>query len=343
MRGFKISILLIFLLSVGLIFAQTSDELAKVGTTGAQFLKFPVTARGASLGNGLIVKVNDASAVFCNPAGLARIKGVSAFYTHTMLYMGMNLDAASAVYNIPSIGNIGVNFVYFSSGDMEETTVDQQYGTGEMFRFTDMALGVSYARMITNRFNIGFNFRYIHENLAAGLGSGDEFQAKNWSTDIGVLYFTDFKGLSLGMNIKNFGPELRPGGTYQDWDNGVPVMDLSDPTKIAKNEYRTYHMPLTFQIGIGMEPYNAGSHKLTVFTVLEHPNDNVEVFNLAGEYVYNIPNIELAVRTGYSFGHDIKGLTFGGGILFQGFQLDYALVDYGLLDYVNTFSITFNR
>ncbi|MCK4446458.1 MAG: hypothetical protein KAW56_05200, partial [Candidatus Marinimicrobia bacterium] len=119
MRGLRISILLIFLLSVGLIFAQTSDELAKVGTTGAQFLKFPVTARGASLGNGLIVKVNDASAVFCNPAGLARIKGVSAFYTHTMLYMGMNLDAASAVYNIPSIGNIGINFVYFSSGDME--------------------------------------------------------------------------------------------------------------------------------------------------------------------------------------------------------------------------------
>lgn len=343
MRGFKILILLFVLLLGGLIYAQTSDELAKVGTAGAQFLKLPVSARRAALGNGLLVKVEDASATFCNPAGLALVDGISTFYSHTMLYMDRNVDAAAAVFNVPRIGNLGVNFVYFASGDIEETTVEQQYGTGNMFQFTDMALGLSYARVLTNRFNVGFNIRYIHENLADGLGSGDEFKANNWSADVGVLYFTDFKGLTIGMNIKNFGPQLQPGGAYHDWDNGVPVMDPGDPTSILENDYNKYHLPLTFQMGLGIEPFKSGPHTVTLFTALEHPNDNVEIFNLAGEYIFSNPVVDLAVRSGYSFGHDVKGLSFGGGIEVYGIQVDYALVDYGLLDFVNTFSITFNR
>ena len=317
--------------------------MAKAGTAGAQFLKYPVGARGASLGSGLVVNVHDASAVFWNPAGLAKVKGVSAFYSHTPLFMDMTFDGASAVYTLPRIGNLGVNFVSFSSGDMEETTVQQQSGTGNTFQFTDLALGVSFARALTNRFTIGWNLRYIHENLASGLGSGGEFQAKNWGVDIGILYSTDFKGLTMGMNIKNFGPQLHPGGTYQDWDNGTQVMDPSDATKILQNPYKKYHMPLTFQFGLGVEPIQVAPHRLILFSVLEHPNDNVELLNLAGEYSFSVPNMEFALRTGYSLGHDVKGLTLGAGVQFRGLQLDYALVDYGLLEYVNTFSITFNR
>jgi len=342
MKGLKIITLFFFVLSS--VYAQTSDELAKVGTAGAQFLKYPVGARGASLGNGLVVKVHDASSVFWNPAGLADVKGISAFYSHTALFMDMSFGGASVVYTLPRFGNFGVNLVYFSSGDIEETTVEQQYGTGNTFKFTDMALGISYARALTNRFCIGWNLRYIHEDLANGLsGVGDELQANSWSVDIGMLYFTDFKGLTIGMNIKNFGPQLQPSGTYQDWDNGVPVVDPSDPTKILDNEYKKYHMPLTFQFGVGLEPYQVGPHKLTLFSVLEHPNDNIEILNLAGEYVFTVPAIQLALRSGYSFGHDIKGLTFGAGIQFQGLELDYALVDYGLLEFVNTLSISFSR
>ena len=341
MRVSRIGIIVGFLLSA--LYSQTSDELAKVGTSGAQFLKYPVGARGAALGNGLIVKVQDASAVFWSPAGLARVEGMSAFYTHTSLFMDMSFDGASLVYTHPKYGNVGINFVYFSSGDIEETTVEQQSGTGNNFQFTDLALGVSYARALSNRFSIGGNLRYIQENLAAGLGSNGEFTAENWSVDIGILYLTDFKGLSLGMKISNFGPQLEPEGTYQDWDNGNPVMDPSNPTDVLEIGYKEYHMPLTFQFGIGFDPISIGAHHLTLFTVLEHPNDNIEVFNIAGEYTLKIPTAELALRSGYSPGHDIKGLTFGLGIKYQGIQLDYALVDYGLLEFVNTFSITFIR
>ncbi|HJL71816.1 MAG: PorV/PorQ family protein [Candidatus Poseidoniia archaeon] len=344
MKKNRVLLSILLLISVSASLAQTSDELAKVGTTGAQFLKYPVGARGAALGNGLVVKVQDASAVFWNPAGLAYVKGFSGFYTHTALFMDMSFNGASLVYSIPEIGNVGLNLVQFSSGDIEETTVSEQDGTGSTFQFTDLAIGLSFARAMTNRFSVGWNIRYLLENLAAGIGSGDELQAQNWSADIGLLYHTDFKDITLGMNIKNFGPQLQPGGTYQDWDNGTVVMDPSDPTSVLENEYKKYHLPLTFQLGLGLEPLDLGGpHKLTLFSVLEHPNDNVEVLDLAGEYVFSIPAVELALRSGYSFGHDIKGLTLGAGIKFAGIQIDYALIDYGLLDYVNTISITSSR
>ncbi|MBE9509436.1 MAG: PorV/PorQ family protein [Bacteroidetes bacterium] len=342
MRWIKtIFVLVNFLLMIGVINAQTSDELAKVGTTGAQFLKFSATARGAALANGLIVKVQDASSVFCNPAGLAHAEGISGFFSHTSLYMGMSYNSASVSYPLEGIGNVGVNLVHFSSGDIEETTIEQQSGTGKTFQFTDMALGLSYARRLTNRFSIGLNFRYIRENLANGLA--DDLVANNFSVDIGVLYLTEFKGLTLGMNIKNFGPQFQPSGSYTDWDNGSPIMDLDNPDIIEKNSYDKYHMPLLFQVGIGIDAIEIGPHKLTVFSVMEHPNDNIEVLNMAGEYTFNNKNIELALRSGYSFGHDVKGITAGAGLIYNGIKLDYALVDYGFLDLVNTFSITFIR
>jgi len=341
MRVSKLSIVVGFLFAV--LYSQASDELAKVGTSGAQFLKYPVGARGAALGNGLIVNVQDASAVFWSPAGLARIEGMSAFYTHTSLFLDMSFDGASVVYTHPKYGNVGLNFVHFSSGDMEETTVEQQDGTGNKFQFTDLALGLSYAQSFTNRFSLGGNLRYIQEDLAAGLGSDGEYSAKNWSVDIGVLYLTDFKGLTLGMKIANFGPQLEPEGEFQDWDNGNPVMDPSSPTDTLNLNYKEYHMPLSFQFGLGFDPIHVGPHRLTLFAALEHPNDNIEVLNFAGEYTFKVPAAELALRSGYSLGHDIKGLTFGFGINYQGFQLDYAMVDYGVLKFVNTFSITFLR
>ena len=218
MRVLKVFIL--FILLISFVCAQEDipegNELAKVGTAGAQFLKFPVGARGAALGNALVLKVRDASAVFWNPAGLAHITEGSIFYSHSILYMDMNFGGLSMVYTIPTIGNLGVNFVYFGSGEIEETTVEYQDGTGSMFSYTDMAIGASYARALTNRFSIGFNLRYIQENLTAGLT--DEHKASNWAADIGVLYFTDFKGLTVGMSIRNFGPQLQPSGTYRDWD-----------------------------------------------------------------------------------------------------------------------------
>src|SRR3990170_5003715 len=55
------------------------------GTTAAEFLLFPASARGAALGNAFSALVNDVSAGHFNPAGLA-LMGHSAVQASTMRY-----------------------------------------------------------------------------------------------------------------------------------------------------------------------------------------------------------------------------------------------------------------
>lgn len=320
-------------------FSQQGSELAKVGTAGAQFLKLPVGARGSALSNSMLAKVEDASAAFWNPAGLARIQRMSAFYSHSSMYFDMSFDGAAFAYRMPRIGTFGMNLVYFSSGDIEETTVAQQNGTGNTFQYTDFTLGASYSRRMTNRFSVGANVKYVQESFAAGLD--DNLKAGNVGFDLGLLYYTDFSGLTIGMSVKNFGSQLRPEGTFVDYDNGNLITNADgDP---IQSEYKNYHMPLVFQFGSAFEPVNTGPHNVTVYSTVEHPNDNVERINLGLEYGFDIPVAELSLRGGYTLGHDVKAMSFGAGLNYNGIQFDYALVDYGLLNYVNTFSVGFTN
>lgn len=320
-----------------MVFGQAGSELAKVGTAGAQFLKLPVGARGSALNNSMLAKVEDASAVFWNPAGLSRIERMSAFYTHSSLFFDTSFDGAAFAYRMPGLGTFGLSFVYYSSGDIEETTITNQYGTGNTFQYTDLAVGASYSRRMTNRFSVGANVKYVQENYAAGLD--DNLKAGNIGIDLGLLYYTDFSGLTIGMNVKNFGPQLRPEGTYVDYDNGAAITD-ADGNPI-QNDYKEYPMPLVFQFGTAFDPINTGPHKMTVYSTIEHPNDNIERINLGVEYGFDIPVAKFALRGGYTLGHDVRGLSFGAGLNYNGIQFDYALVDYGLLNYVNTVSIAF--
>ena len=51
-----------------------AQEVKKVGTSAATFLRIPVGARAASMGEAYTSISNDASAMFWNPGGIARVK-----------------------------------------------------------------------------------------------------------------------------------------------------------------------------------------------------------------------------------------------------------------------------
>ena len=53
--------------------SYAAEEFAKVGTVGGQFLKLGVGARAAGMGASFVSVADDASSVFWNPAGVARV------------------------------------------------------------------------------------------------------------------------------------------------------------------------------------------------------------------------------------------------------------------------------
>ncbi len=62
-------------------------------------------------------------------------------------------------------GSLGLSFTSLNMSDMKVRTVDQPEGTGEYFSAGDIAVGVSFAKNLTDRFSIGFTGKYIQQKI----------------------------------------------------------------------------------------------------------------------------------------------------------------------------------
>ena len=62
-------------------------------------------------------------------------------------------------------GTFGASVTALGVPEMKVRTVDQPNGTGEMFDANDIAISVGYAKEIIDRFKVGVNFKYIHQQI----------------------------------------------------------------------------------------------------------------------------------------------------------------------------------
>lgn len=305
-----------------------AQEFAKVGTMGAQFLKIDLDARSVSMASAAMALGEDAGAVFRNPAGLVHVKNSSFVAAYVPWFVDIHLYGAAFAHNFRQYGVFGVHFIFLDSGEMEETTVEQQQGTGKMFSTSDFALGLSYARRLTDKFAIGGNIRWIHEDLFVSAASV-------FGVDVGMLYDTGFKTLRMGMSIKNFGSKFNLPDTYQDYDNGVALPEPSD--------YLAYDLPIEFAFGLAADPWITEEHRITIAADAIHPSDNYERLQIGAEYGFQN---SFFLRGGYIFRHDTAGLNAGAGVSLpmSGYRLgvDYAFSNYTILDNVHRFMFRFN-
>ncbi|OPX31544.1 MAG: hypothetical protein B1H09_02660 [Gemmatimonadaceae bacterium 4484_173] len=304
--------------------AIAEASFAKTGTSGAQFLKIGVGCRGVAMGGAFIATADDPSAAYWNPGALVRVPGTQFQFSGTQLYADMLYGNGIITHELAGIGTMALQFGLLSSGDMNLTTVEDPSGT-ETFTCSDMVVGLSFARMLTDRFSTGLTAKYVRETW-------DDVSAGGIAIDLGTLYDTGFKTLRIGMSIQNFGPELTPDGEAQTWNSG------SDST-VA---YSSYAMPMNFRIGLAMDVVDQGPHQITVEVDGVHPADNVEQVNIGAEYWYN--NM-IALRGGYRVNTDEEGLTAGAGFRVplgeKALSLDYAYQDFNRLEMVHRASLGF--
>jgi len=305
--------------------AAAQASFAKVGTSGAQFLKLGVGCRGVAMGGAFVATADDASAAYWNPGALVRVPGTQFQFTGTQLYGDVLYGNGIVTHEMPGIGTFALQFGLLSSGDMDYTTVEDPTGA-ETFSCSDMVVGVSFGRLLTDRFSAGLTAKYVRE-------SWDDVSSGGFAVDLGTLYDTGFKTLRIGMCIQHFGPELQPSGEAQTWYSGGDSL----------TSYDSYSMPMTFKLGLAMDVVDQGPHQMTVEVDGVHPNDNVEQVNIGAEYWYN--NM-VAIRGGYRVNTDEEGLTAGAGFRVpmgdKALMLDYAYQDFNRLEMVHRASLGFS-
>jgi opacity protein-like surface antigen len=320
------------------LFGQYTGDVSNVGTTAAPFLQIGVGARAIGMGGAFVATANDASAMYWNPAGLGKLEGVEIIFVHTRWLAEMSYEYAGFTIPLGSAGTLGANFTLLDAGDMKVRTLEYQEGTGVNFNARDMAIGLAYGFNLTERFSLGFNFKYISQKIW-------HEEAQSIAIDIGTLYHTALEGLRIGAALTNFGSDMHMTG------NDLLVYYVQDPTRTGDNDRvfaelqtNSWPLPLNFQLGVAMDVISNPTHLLTLAADAIHPIDNTESMNLGLEYGFNN---SFFLRAGYRnlFLRDSEeGFTLGGGVniaLLGNFELiaDYAYADFGRLDNSQRFSL----
>ncbi len=313
-------------------------QVTKVGTTAASFLEIPVGARAVAMGSAFAAVSDDASAMYWNPSGIARLTQSDAIFSHAAWIADISFNYGGIAIPLGEIGTLGFNFTSLTMADMERTTEDAPEGTGETFSAGSYAIGVAYARNLTDWFSIGANIKYINEYIWND-------NASTIAIDVGTLFTTPFSGVKFGVGIVNVGQDLHMQGSDLLVQKDISPINGNNPNINADLVTDQFELPLILRIGIAYEPIATENQHLTVALDALHPNNNSESINIGLEYT-GIQNI-LAIRGGYTaLGQKDTEESFavGGGLRYRVedqvlVKFDYAFQDFGRLQNVHKFSV----
>jgi len=284
-------------------------DFSKSGTAGLQFLKIGIGAKETAMGEAVASLVNNANSVFWNPSGIAFIENYEVSLSHNSWLASSKHN--SAVFAFPLMSFVfAVSAATLQIKEFEETTALMPDGTGRMVSAGDYVFGLAAARRFTDRLSIGLQVKYVHEKL-------DDYSINNVLFDVGAVYATGFRDLTLGFSLQHFGPDMR----------------------LLNQDFRT---PLLFRLSASDKLMINEDFVLTGAAELVHPTDNNEWVNIGVElqllkYV--------ALRGGHRINVDEGKWSFGFGIIppiFGGIstRFDYAFVlSENIFDNVHRFSV----
>lgn len=330
----------IILFISGLFHNSYSGGFSKVGTAVAQFLKIGVGARAAGMGESYAAIANDVSALYWNPAGISNLNSISVGISHSQWLADIYHNYAGMTIPLSESDVIGISAISLSTNEQEVTTVEQPNGTGVFYNVSDIAVGLSYSRVLTDRFSVGITAKYIQQTAY-------NVSANTVALDIGTYLRTGFHNLVIAMCVSNFGGNMQL--------EGRDLIILADINRDISGEYNpdarlkteAYPLPLNFRIGVAMDIVGgrdpiipADDHRFIMAIDGNHPNDNNERVNIGGEYSWSDT---FFARLGYKINYDLEKWTFGAGVKIdigsQKVGFDYAFVDYNALGKVSRFSV----
>ncbi len=303
---------MLIVLIPGLVFAQDTkqdsintvypgDDFSKVATSIGQFLKLEYGAAGAALGGAYTALASGPAAMAWNPAGITSSTGPELYMSNNKLYADISNSYLGFTIPIGGGNTFGVVAQYMNSGDMEVTTLEYPDGTGEQFQATGLALGISFARQLTDRLSVGVSSKMVRETIYRE-------SASTFAFDIGSNFDLGIYGLILGMSIQNFGVGSRFDGP--DLNQNLDVSDdlQTNPVVTTRLLTEEWPLPLVFRAGLRMDVLGGKSpwlptpiHRLSFLIDANDPFDSVLRGALGFEYSWDDL---LFVRGGYKLKYE---------------------------------------
>lgn len=172
-------------------------------------------ARAMGMGNGFVALADDATAVYYNPAGIARLGTQQVSFLHTFLFEGTIYDYVAYAYPMGAPGALGIAAMRIGTDDIGRRDLTMDIGE---FDASQTQLMLSYGRRFDGRFYAGTTLKLVNQSI-------DDLSAYGYGVDL--------------------------GGQIQIWDNlqaGLRMQDIIGARlKLAQVKERT---PFTFTAGM---------------------------------------------------------------------------------------------
>jgi len=280
----------------------------RLGTSGAEELRLPVGVRSVALGEANVGSVTGVEALFYNPAGIA-MGGASTevMFSHASLIADMDLNYAALTQKLGNQGTLGLSVKALSVGDIARTTETAPDGTGEIFSPTFVVIGASYGRQVTDRVAFGGTVSYVSEHIL-------QESARAVAFDVGFQYDTDYRGLRLGLAMKNVGSSAQFTGTDFERLQHISGDDPTAANRALSSSSGDFELPTWFQFGLSYPALRGPQGELDVHGLYMSNSFAVDEGRVGAEYVYRK---DYAIRAGYkitSDDSDLYGFTYGAGL-----------------------------
>lgn len=278
----------VFILSLFWVLSQTV-----YGSNGMAFLKIGAGARAAAMAEAYTAVANDATGLFWNPAGIVQAPTRQIVLSHNQWLNDVTHDFIGLVFPNKNSA-LGLSLILNNIEGLERRTIASETPIAE-FSAHDLWAGLSYARRIGSRGNIGLTAKYLYEKIYLETASGLAF-------DLGAQYrIQENSNLVFAAVIQNIGAT----------------------TALRQEKIR---LPLTFRAGLAWRlPMVLPGKTLFSLDLMQVRDENTHI-NLGAEYTWRQ---RIAMRVGYQTGFEDKGLAAGFGLIFGFFNFHYAFVPFG--------------
>lgn len=318
-----------------LLFAQSGGENTYIS------LQFPTSSRVAVLNEPIAIWGGDVDMGMYNPALLNPAMEEQLSLNFVDYFAQINMVSASYAFPFKEIGTMGVSLTTFSYGPFVAT--DEVGNSNGTFAANEQLLTTAFGKQIGKRFNLGGSVKMLLSNL-------ESYQSFGLAADIGATYYQVDNHLAISFLAQNMGRQI---STYTTAKESLPFQMKLGVSK------RLEHLPFRFYLGYDhLEKfdltYDSEIEYITdpiteeVETIQPHFGKKLFRHFVGGAELHLGKHIQL--RMGYNSQRrkELKestflgmvGFSWGVGIKFSKFHLNYGRASYHLAGAPNYFSIS---
>lgn len=302
----RLSLTRLLWVSLSLVLTMTSGAFATSGANTANFLKIGVGARGAAMGEAQTAVSEDVTASYWNPAALSQLRFQELSLMHYDLVENVRYQQANYGFPTENKGSFafGINRLDYGSIQGYDNAA---LPTGSLDA-SSLLLTAGWGKRLWEEtpLSVGASLKYLNSDLAGYSASAPMLDAGlHYSFDSGRL-----RGLKLAAALRNFGSDVQ----YDQQGSDLPQQMI---------------------LGAGLSAL--GGNLILAADAIQTKNEDSR---LALGLEYRVFEM-LRLRVGYNGISDFvgNGITYGMGLNFRLWNLDYAYVPFGDLGNTNRISV----